>query len=70
LTLNVRVELTNVFNRTFMNNPTSTNPAAPQTRVGGSTADNAQTTAGFGFIPNATVFAASRSGQVVARIQF
>lgn len=68
----------NIFNRAFINNPTSTNPLAPQNRVGGSTADNAQTTAGYGFINNAVLnqgtFAvaagAPRSGQIVGRITF
>ena len=78
LTLNVRVEMTNVFNRANINNPTATNPAAVQTRLGGSTATDAQTTAGFGFINNAVVnqgtFATGgvqpRAGQIVARLQF
>jgi hypothetical protein len=72
--LNVRVELTNMFNRAYINNPTSTNPAAVQTVLTGTT----QTTAGFGFISNSTLnqgtFATGggqpRQGQMVARIQF
>jgi hypothetical protein len=78
VTLQVRLELTNVFNRAYINDPTSTNPAAPQNRLGGSTDANAQTTAGFGFINNAVLnqgtFAAAggqpRQGQIVARLQF
>jgi hypothetical protein len=69
VTLNMRIEFTNVFNRTFFNNPTSTNPQAVQTRV--NNADpNSQTTAGFGFINNTTVASPPRQGQIVARFQF
>jgi hypothetical protein len=78
VTLNVRVEMTNVFNRANINNPTSTNPAAAQTRLGGASDTTGQTTAGFGFINNAVVnqgtFATGgvqpRAGQIVARLQF
>ncbi|HXE63299.1 MAG TPA: TonB-dependent receptor [Bryobacteraceae bacterium] len=76
--LAVRAEWTNIFNRAFINNPTATNPLAPQNRLGGSTASNAQTIAGYGFINNAVLnqgtFAvaggAPRSGQLVARLTF
>ena len=72
--LNIRAEMTNLFNRAFINDPTATNPAAPQTRLSGT----GQTTAGYGFINNAVLnqgtFAtgggAPRQGQIVARIQF
>jgi hypothetical protein len=78
MTLQVRVEMTNLFNRAYINDPTSTNPAAPQNRIGGSTDPNAQTIAGFGFINNAVLnqgtFATGggqpRQGQLVARFQF
>jgi hypothetical protein len=78
MTMMVRLEFTNVFNRAYINDPTSTNPAAPQNRLGGSTDPNAQTTAGFGFINNAVLnqgtFASGggqpRQGQLVARFQF
>ena len=74
MSLNVRAEFTNVFNRATINDPTSTNPATPQTRVTGST----QTAAGFGFINNTLVnqgtFATGggqpRQGQLVGRFQF
>jgi hypothetical protein len=62
--LEVRAEFTNIFNRTEVNNPTATNALATQTAVAG------QTTAGFGFINNGTVFSAPRQGQLVARFQF
>jgi hypothetical protein len=67
--VSVRIEFTNVFNRTFMQNPTSTNPQAPQTRVNNND-PNSQTTAGFGFINNTTVASPPRQGQIVARFQF
>jgi hypothetical protein len=74
MTLNVRAEFTNVFNRAIINDPTSNNSTAVQTLVKGST----QTSAGFGFINNATLnqgtFATGggqpRQGQLVGRLQF
>ena len=74
INLNIRLEMTNVFNRANINDPTATNPAAPQTRLSGTT----QTTAGYGFINNALLnqgtFATGgvqpRSGQIVGRLQF
>jgi hypothetical protein len=63
--LQIRAEFTNMFNRTEMSNPTATNPSATQT-----TTAAGQTTAGFGYINNGTVFSAPRSGQLVARFQF
>ncbi|MBV9507980.1 MAG: TonB-dependent receptor [Acidobacteriia bacterium] len=62
--LQIRAEFTNIFNRTEVSNPTATNPLATQTASGN------QTTAGFGFINNGTLFSAPRSGQLVARFQF
>jgi hypothetical protein len=74
MTLNVRAEFTNIFNRAIINDPTSNNSTAVQTLVKGST----QTSAGFGFINNATLnqgtFATGggqpRQGQLVGRFQF
>jgi hypothetical protein len=65
MTLLFRVEAYNVFNRTEMNNPTSTNAAATQTV-------NAQgvPTAGFGWINTGSLGSSSRQGQLVARFQF
>ncbi len=64
MNLQIRAEFTNIFNRTEPNNPTSTNAVATQTRV------NGQTTGGFGYINNGTVYGAPRAGQLVARFQF
>lgn len=69
MSLNLRVEFGNVFNRSFYNNPTSTNPTTPVTR-------NAlgNLTGGFGYI--STVFAPTnqnaqpRNGTIVARFSF
>jgi len=77
MTLNVRAEFTNVFNRAIINDPTSTNPATPQTRIVNSD-PNSETTAGFGFINNgvlnqgtfATGGGQPRQGQLVGRFQF
>jgi hypothetical protein len=65
MTLLFRVEAYNVFNRTEMNNPTSTNAAATQTV-------NAQgvPTAGFGWINTGSLGSGPRQGQLVARFQF
>ncbi|HXP84873.1 MAG TPA: TonB-dependent receptor [Bryobacteraceae bacterium] len=63
--LQVRAEFTNIFNRTEMNNPTVTNPAATQARNAAG-----QTTAGYGYINVGTTFSAPRQGQLIARFQF
>jgi hypothetical protein len=65
-TLQVRAEFANIFNRTFLNTPTSGNALTAQTR-------NAQTglaTAGFGFVNTGTTQSAPRSGTLVARFTF
>ncbi len=65
MTFQIRAEFTNIFNRTQINNPTSTNALATQTKTA-----SGQTTAGFGFINNGTVFRTPRQGTLVARFQF
>jgi hypothetical protein len=62
-----RVEFTNIFNRTEMNNPTSTSAVATQTTVNG---PGSQTTGGFGYINNGTTFSQPRQGQMIARFSF
>jgi hypothetical protein len=64
MNFNIRAEFSNVFNRTQMGNPTSTNAAATQTRL------NGQPNAGFGWINTTSVAAPPRSGTIVARFQF
>jgi hypothetical protein len=61
----VRAEFFNVFNRTYLNNPDSTNALATQV-----TGANGQTISGFGRINTGSTFLPPRSGQVVARFQF
>ncbi len=66
VSLNLRVEFPNVFNRTEVNNPSATNPQQAQTVNAAG-----QTTAGFGYINTlGTTFAAPRQGLIVARLQF
>jgi len=82
INLSVRMEFSNIFNRTFMNTPTSGNPAAPTTCVLNSGASASGTacadpatlrnlTAGFGWInPNSVPVPGPRSGTLVARLTF
>jgi hypothetical protein len=67
--LNLRIEFTNVLNRTFVNNPTATNPGGPQTRVNNND-PNSPTTGGYGYIDTSSVNLAPRQGQIVARFEF
>jgi hypothetical protein len=69
--INVRIEFTNIFNRTYVANPTSTNALAPQVRVlTGATAGN--TASGFGYIntQSYTPQVGPRNGVLVARFSF
>jgi hypothetical protein len=69
-TISLRVEFANFLNRTYINNPTVTNPTIPVTR----NPANGTLTGGFGYINNAFVatsaFAAPRSGNIVLRVSF
>lgn len=62
----IRAEFTNVFNRTFLNNPTSNNALAAQVR----NATTGLNSAGFGFINTGTVQSPPRQGTLVARLTF
>lgn len=69
--INLRIEFTNIFNRTYVGNPTSNNAQATQVRVlSGPTAGN--TSSGFGFINTQTNTpqVGPRSGVLVARFSF
>jgi hypothetical protein len=68
MSLQIRAEFTNMFNRTVLNSPTSTNALATQTRKV-ATDLNSPTTAGFGYINNANT-TGQRQGQMVARFTF
>jgi hypothetical protein len=61
----VRAEFSNIFNRTYINNPTSTNARDSQ-RVG----SNGQTIAGFGRINPLSPAPTPRQGTIVARVRF
>jgi hypothetical protein len=68
MSLQVRAEFTNMFNRTVLNTATSTNALATQTRKVAND-PNSQSTAGFGYINNANT-TGQRQGQMVARFTF
>jgi hypothetical protein len=69
MSLNLRVEFSNFLNRTFLNNPTATNPTTPVTH-----GSNGLLTGGYGYI--STVFSSTnqlaqpRNGVIVARFSF
>jgi hypothetical protein len=63
--LQIRAEFANVFNRTYLNTPTSANALAAQGRNAAGL-----TTAGFGFINTGTVQSPARSGTLVGRFTF
>ncbi len=66
VTMQFRAEFYNIFNRTEMGNPTSTNSLATQT-VSSTTG---LTTAGFGWINSQALAAQPRNGQLLLRINF
>jgi hypothetical protein len=63
--LEIRIELTNAFNRTEKNNPTSSNALLTQRST---TAGKPQS--GFGYINTGSVASASRRGVLIARLRF
>ncbi len=63
--LNIRMEFTNIFNRTYLGNPTATGFTTPQTRNAAGVP-----TGGFGYISSASTFLPPRQGVLVARFQF
>jgi hypothetical protein len=80
--LNIRAEFTNIFNRTYFNNPATNNAGAtiisPQTAPtcklptggNGACAPGSQIVSGFGGINNSTTLYPPRTGQIVARFEF
>ena len=81
--LNIRAEFTNIFNRSRLPSPTSTNAQATRTGTdaSGKTVTvlatdsghlDGKTTAGFGFVNTAVAPStpANRQGQIVGRITF
>jgi hypothetical protein len=65
MSLEVRGEFFNIFNRTEFNNPDSTNALAPPV-----VNSSGVPTSGFGRVNPQSVFLPPRSGQLVARFQF
>ena len=65
MVFSVRAEFFNVFNRVYLNNPTSGNALATPTRN-----SSGQLISGFGRIDTGSTFNPPRSGQIVARFQF
>jgi hypothetical protein len=61
----IRMEFFNVFNRTYLNNPTATNAIASTTFNSAG-----QLTSGFGYINPGTTQNVPRNGQIVARFRF
>jgi outer membrane receptor protein involved in Fe transport len=61
--LTVRAEFYNAFNRTYLNNPASTNAAATPV-----VSSSGVVTSGFGFINTGTTFSPPRTGQIVMRL--
>jgi hypothetical protein len=77
--LNIRAEFTNIFNRTYLNNPTLSGigispQAAPVCKLptggNGGCSPGLQIVSGFGAINTSTVNAPPRTGQLVAQFQF
>jgi hypothetical protein len=61
----IRAEFFNLFNRTYLPNPSTSNPFAA------TTTSNGQLTGGFGYInPYSSLFFQPRNGQIVARFQW
>jgi hypothetical protein len=65
MTFTLRAEFTNIFNRTEISNPTSTNVLATQTKNAAG-----QNTAGFGWINTTSVAFQPRQGDLIARFRF
>jgi hypothetical protein len=65
VSFNIRADFQNIFNRTEMNSPTSTNAKATP-----SYDKNGNLVSGFGYINPATVAASPRAGMIVGRFQF
>jgi hypothetical protein len=80
LTMNLRVEFVNIFNRTYLNNPTLSGVGiGPQTAPvcvepngtnGACGQPGLQTVSGFGTINTTTTLYPPRVGQLIARFQF
>lgn len=65
MSLQVRAEFFNAFNRAEMNDPVSTNALLTQARN-----TSGASTGGFGFVNSGSLYSAPRQGQLLARFQF
>jgi hypothetical protein len=65
MSLQIRIEFNNIFNRVHMSNPSATNALETQRRNQAGTP-----TSGFGYINTRTVASPARNGQLVARFTF
>ena len=65
MSLHVRAEFFNVFNRVYLPSPSASNPLATSTFNSAGVP-----TGGFGFITNSSGIGGQRNGQLVARFQF
>jgi hypothetical protein len=76
ISMNLRVEFVNVFNRTYLNNPSLTSPQTapvcvePNGTNGACNQPGLQTVSGFGTINTTTTLYPPRVGQIIARFQF
>ena len=78
MSLALRAEFVNIFNRTVLPNPSSTTPLTPATcfvsgvsgASGACTTPGATIASGFGFIQTAAIPGGTRTGQIVARFRF
>ena len=70
------MEFVNIFNRTYLNNPSLTSPQTapvcqlPNGTNGACNQPGLQTFSGFGTINNSTTLYPPRVGQLIARFQF
>jgi hypothetical protein len=65
MSLQVRAEFFNIFNRTYLANPSLTAPTQPQARNGAGAP-----TSGWGYINPTSLYSQPRNGQLVARFTF
>ena len=65
MSLQIRAEFFNIFNRTYLANPSLTVPTQPQARNSAG-----QPTSGWGYINSTSLYTQPRNGQLVARFTF
>jgi hypothetical protein len=76
VSMNLRVEFVNIFNRTYLNNPSLASPQTapvcvePNGTNGACGQPGLQTVSGFGTINTTTTLYPPRVGQIIARFQF